>query len=33
VLKHRIGLDTGAVFGGALTCGVLESRGIGFLYS
>jgi serine/threonine protein phosphatase 1 len=33
VRKHRIGLDTGAVFGGALTCGVLESQGIGFLYS
>lgn len=28
---HRIGLDTGAVFGGSLTCGVLEGRTIGFL--
>jgi serine/threonine protein phosphatase 1 len=31
VRRHRIGLDTGAVFGGPLTCGVLEDRGIRFL--
>lgn len=32
VIRHnRIGLDTGAVFGGALTCAVLEGRMIGIL--
>ncbi len=31
VLPHRIGIDTGAVFGGALTCLVLEGRRMGFL--
>lgn len=30
VRAHRIGLDTGAVFGGPLTCGVLEADQIGF---
>ena len=32
VRAHRIGLDTGAVFGGPLTCAVLEEDRIGFLY-
>ncbi|MGK7867293.1 metallophosphoesterase [Falsiroseomonas sp. E2-1-a20] len=32
VLRHRIGLDTGAVYGGRLTCGVLEGAGIRFLF-
>ncbi|MBX6376247.1 MAG: serine/threonine protein phosphatase, partial [Acetobacteraceae bacterium] len=31
VLPHRIGIDTGAVFGGALTCLVLEGRRMAFL--
>ncbi len=31
VLPHRIGLDTGAVFGGKLTCAVLEGDRIAFL--
>jgi serine/threonine protein phosphatase 1 len=31
VLAHRIGLDTGAVLGGDLTCAVLEGERIGFL--
>lgn len=31
IRPHRIGLDTGAVFGGDLTCGVLETDRIGFL--
>jgi serine/threonine protein phosphatase 1 len=32
VLRHnRIGIDTGAVFGGALTCAVLEDDRVGFL--
>jgi serine/threonine protein phosphatase 1 len=31
VLPHRIGLDTGAVYGGPLTCGVLEADRVGFL--
>ncbi|MBU8542215.1 MULTISPECIES: metallophosphoesterase family protein [Roseomonadaceae] len=31
VRPHRIGLDTGAVFGGPLTCGVLEADRIVFL--
>ena len=33
VLPHRIGLDTGAVFGGPLTCAVLERDRVGFLYA
>lgn len=28
---HRIGLDTGAVYGGKLTCGVFEGDRVGFL--
>jgi serine/threonine protein phosphatase 1 len=32
VLAHRIGLDTGAVYGGPLTCAVLEGDRIGFLF-
>jgi hypothetical protein len=28
---NRIGIDTGAVFGGKLTCAVLEAATIGFL--
>jgi serine/threonine protein phosphatase 1 len=32
VLDHRIGIDTGAVFGGPLTCAVLEEDRIGFLF-
>ncbi len=31
VRPHRIGLDTGAVFGGDLTCGIFEDNGISFL--
>lgn len=31
ILPHRIGIDTGAVFGGPLTCGVLEADRIGFI--
>lgn len=31
IRPHRIGLDTGAVFGGDLTCGVLEADRIRFL--
>ncbi len=31
VRANRIGIDTGAVFGGALTCAVLEDTMIGFL--
>lgn len=31
VLGHRIGIDTGAVFGGPLTCAVLEGEEVGFL--
>jgi serine/threonine protein phosphatase 1 len=31
VTAHRIGLDTGAVMGGALTCGVLEADRLRFL--
>lgn len=31
VRPHRIGLDTGAVFGGKLTCAVLEADRVGFL--
>ncbi|MGG5811083.1 metallophosphoesterase [Falsiroseomonas sp. CW058] len=33
VLPHRIGIDTGAVFGGALTCAVLEGEMLGFLFA
>lgn len=33
VRPHRIGLDTGAVFGGALSCAVLEEDRIGFLFA
>lgn len=29
--RHRIGIDTGAVLGGALTCVVLEADRVGFL--
>jgi serine/threonine protein phosphatase 1 len=32
VLPHRIGIDTGAVYGGALTCAVLEGETVGFLF-
>jgi len=32
VLDHRIGIDTGAVFGGPLTCAVLEGERVGFLF-
>jgi serine/threonine protein phosphatase 1 len=31
VKAHRIGLDTGAVYGGKLTCGVFEGDRVGFL--
>jgi len=31
VLPHRIGVDTGAVLGGPLTCAVLEADGVTFL--
>ncbi len=31
--KNRIGIDTGAVIGGALTCVVLESDTLGFLHT
>ncbi len=31
--KNRIGIDTGAVIGGALTCVVLEADTVGFLYT
>ncbi len=33
VLPHRIGIDTGAVYGGALTCAVLEGERVGFLFA
>ncbi|WP_270937774.1 metallophosphoesterase [Falsiroseomonas oryzae] len=33
VLPHRIGVDTGAVFGGPLTCAVLEGERVGFLFA
>ena len=33
VLEHRIGIDTGAVFGGPLTCAVLDEDRIGFLFT
>jgi serine/threonine protein phosphatase 1 len=32
VLAHRIGIDTGAVYGGPLTCAVLEGERVGFLF-
>ena len=32
VMEHRIGIDTGAVFGGPLTCAVLEEDRVGFLF-
>ncbi len=31
IRRNRIGIDTGAVFGGPLTCVVLEGAGMGFL--
>jgi serine/threonine protein phosphatase 1 len=31
VRSHRIGIDTGACFGGALTCLVLEGQRLRFL--
>ena len=31
VRRNRIGIDTGAVFGGCLTCVVLEGATLGFL--
>ncbi|HTN13114.1 MAG TPA: metallophosphoesterase [Acetobacteraceae bacterium] len=31
VRRNRIGLDTGAVFGGPLTCAVLEADSVGFI--
>jgi serine/threonine protein phosphatase 1 len=31
IRPHRIGIDTGAVLGGALTCAVLEADRVGFL--
>jgi serine/threonine protein phosphatase 1 len=31
ILPHRIGVDTGAVLGGPLTCAVLEADGVTFL--
>jgi serine/threonine protein phosphatase 1 len=34
VIRHnRIGVDTGAVYGGRLTCAVLEADRVGFLYA
>lgn len=33
VLPHRIGVDTGAVYGGPLTCAVLEGERVGFLFA
>jgi serine/threonine protein phosphatase 1 len=33
VLQHRIGIDTGAVFGGPLTCAVLEDDRVGFIFA
>ncbi|MFM2150779.1 MAG: hypothetical protein RLZZ187_3085 [Pseudomonadota bacterium] len=32
VLDHRIGIDTGAVYGGPLSCAVLEADRVGFLF-
>ena len=31
VRPNRIGIDTGAVYGGELTCAVLENAQVGFL--
>jgi serine/threonine protein phosphatase 1 len=31
ILPHRIGIDTGACFGGELTCLVLEGQKLRFL--
>ncbi len=31
--RNRIGIDTGAVMGGRLTCAVLEADRIGFLFA
>ena len=33
IRPNRIGIDTGAVFGGWLTCAVLEQDRVGFLYA
>ncbi len=33
IRRNRIGLDTGAVFGGPLTCAVLEADSVGFIQS
>ena len=34
VIRHnRVGIDTGAVFGGRLTCAVLEGEMVGFLFA
>jgi len=33
VKPNRIGIDTGAVYGGRLTCAVLEDDRVGFLYA
>lgn len=33
IRPNRIGIDTGAVFGGWLTCAVLEEDRVGFLYA
>lgn len=33
IRPHRIGVDTGAVMGGALTCAVLEADRVGFLHA
>jgi serine/threonine protein phosphatase 1 len=33
VRSHRIGIDTGAVFGGPLTCAVFENDRVGFIYT
>lgn len=33
IRPNRIGIDTGAVFGGWLTCAVLEEERVGFLYA
>ena len=33
VRSHRIGIDTGAVYGGPLTCAVFETDRLGFIYT
>ena len=33
VRSHRIGIDTGAVYGGPLTCAVFETDRLGFIYA